>query len=445
MSGASKTCALAALLALSGAARANPIDAFGFGSRAQAMGGAATADSDDASANYYNPAGLVRGHDLRIDIGYRYAQPLLKMNGRDVGVDASRGFALGIAAPGKIGGFRFAFGVALWLPDQRLTRVRSLPYQEPRFVYYDNRMQRLWLSANLAVQIVPGLYIGAGLTFMSRTTGQVNLMGDIAVSDPDSSTLVTNINVDLVAVRYPEAGILWDVSRNLSLAASYRDSFSLVLDQGFRIDGNVGEPGQPPVVAGGYFQAHTVSTDLFQPWQLTLGARARLTRRFQMTYDLTYAGWSAFPVPAAELSLAFDIKQFNSKVHLPPSRTYPAPGFHDIVIPRIGGEYRAYDGRRLAVDMRGGYSYEPTPVPEQIGESSLADSDKHTFSIGIGLTLRRLQPILLLPEPISIDAHFAVTYLPDRDNRKEDPLDPTGDFVAGGTVVQAGLMMRTRW
>ena len=67
--------------------------------------------------------------------------------------------------------------------------------------------------------------------------------------------------------------------------------------------------------------------------------------------------------------------------------------------------------------MRGGYSYEPTPVPEQIGESSLADSDKHTFSIGAGLTLRRLQPIL--PGPMSIDAHFAVTYLPDRQNRKE--------------------------
>ncbi|MGZ3442669.1 MAG: OmpP1/FadL family transporter, partial [Polyangia bacterium] len=58
------------------AARANPMDVFGAGSRATAMGGAATAASEDSSANYYNPAGLVRGHDLRIDIGYRYAQPL---------------------------------------------------------------------------------------------------------------------------------------------------------------------------------------------------------------------------------------------------------------------------------------------------------------------------------------------------------------------------------
>ena len=232
------------VIALCSAARANPIDAFGFGSRAQAMGGAVTADSEDASANYYNPAGLVRGHDLRIDLGYRYAQPILKMNGRDVGVDASRGFALGIVAPGK---------------DRRLPlrlRRRALAARSAAhpgaLASFSGAALRLLRQPHAAAVAVgefggadrAGLYIGAGLTFMSRTTGQVNLMGDIAVSDPDASTLITDINVDLVAVRYPEAGILWDVTRNLSLAACYRDAFSLKLDQGFRIDGNVGKPGR---------------------------------------------------------------------------------------------------------------------------------------------------------------------------------------------------------
>src|SRR5262249_14097587 len=136
-------------------ARANPMDAFGYGSRATAMGGAATAASFDSSANYYNPAGLVRGHDLGIDIGYRDAQPILRMNGRDVGVDASHGFLVGLVAPAAIGPFRFAFGASLWLPDQRLTRVRSLPFAQPRFVLYDNRPQRLYLATNLAIQILP--------------------------------------------------------------------------------------------------------------------------------------------------------------------------------------------------------------------------------------------------------------------------------------------------
>src|SRR5262245_65010819 len=215
-------------------ARANPMDAFGYGSRATAMGGAATAASEDSSANYYNPAGLVHGRDLRIDVGYRYAQPLLRMNGRDVGVDASRGFLLGLVAPGAIGPFRFALGASLWLPDQRLTRVRSLPFAQPRFVLFDNRPQPLYFAANLAIQIVPRLYIGGGLTFMSRTAGQLFLKGDLAISGPDASSLVSRIDVDLLAVRYPQFGLLWEAAPWLSIGVSYRHSFVLDLDQQLR-------------------------------------------------------------------------------------------------------------------------------------------------------------------------------------------------------------------
>jgi long-chain fatty acid transport protein len=424
-------------------ARANPMDAFGYGSRATAMGGAATAASEDSSANYYNPAGLVRGRDLRIDIGYRYAQPALRMNGRDVGVDASRGFLVGLVAPGAIGPFRFAFGASLWLPDQRLTRVRSLPFDQPRFVMFDNRPQRLYLAANLAIQIVPGLYVGGGLTFMSRTAGQLFLKGSIAVSDPDASSLISSIDVDLVAVRYPQFGILWDVTPWLSVGASYRHSFVLNLDQQFRVDGNVGNPGLPPVVENGFLAAHSISEDLFQPWQLTAGGALRLRRNLLLTVDVTYARWSEFPIPAANLTLGLDIGSYNDKVMLPPPRSYPASGFHDIIIPRAGVEWRAWQRPKIALDVRGGYSYEPTPVPEQIGESSLADSDKHTFSLGAGLELSRITSIL--PRPLAIDVHFALTYLPPRINRKVDPLDHTGDFVADGVVAQLGLMLRSRF
>lgn len=439
----SRALVVAAVLFFATAARANPIDAFGWGSRAIAMGGAATAASEDSGANYYNPAGLVHGHDLRIDLGYRYAQPLLRLNGRDEGVDAARGFFIGLVAPGRIGPFRFAFGASLWLPDQRLTRVRSLPYDEPRFVLFDNRPQRLYLAANLAIQIVPGLYVGGGLTFMSRTAGELFLKGSVAVSDPDASSLVTHIDVDLVAIRYPQAGILWDVNRWLSLGASYRHSFVLKLDQQFRIDGNIGNPGLPPVVENGYFAAHSVSTDLFQPWQLTGGGALRLRRNLLITVDVTYAAWSEFPTPAPNLTLGLDIGTYNDKVKLPSPRAYPAPGFHDIVIPRIGAEWRAWQRPKMAIDLRGGYSYEPTPVPEQIGESNLADADKHTFSVGAGLELSRITSIL--PKPLSIDAHLAVTYLPATANHKVDPLDPVGDFVADGVIVQMGLTLRSRF
>jgi long-chain fatty acid transport protein len=432
---------LAALL-LPSVARANPIDAFGFGARGAAMGSAMSSVAEDGSANYYNPAGLVRGKDLRLDLGYRWAEPLLKLNGNDVKVDASHGLNIGIVAPGAIGPFRFAFGVGLWLPDNRLTRVRSLPIDQPRFQYYDNRMQRFLLAANLAVQIVRGLYLGAGFNFMSRTSGVVSLRGRIDVTDADSSSLTTKMEVDLLPVRYPQVGLRWDATKYLSFGVTYRHSFALEAEQAFNIKGAIGNEGQPPVVEKGYLEASTRATDLFQPWQLTVGGSAQFARTL-IAVDLTYARWSEQPDPASEVDIMLDIGMFNSMVKLPPKRPKTSPGFHDIIIPRLGIEHRARDWQKVSVDARFGYVYEPTPIPRQDGESNLADSDKHTFSIGTGVELRGLGPIL--PKPLAIDLYFAATYLPERFTRKSSALDPTGDFRATGVVIHCGLDLRTRF
>ena len=47
--------------------------------------------------------------------------------------------------------------------------------------------------------------------------------------------------------------------------------------------------------------------------------------------------------------------------------------------------------------------------------------------------------------PLTLDVHLAVTYLPDRVNRKLDPLDKVGDFVSNGAVVNVGLALRSRF
>jgi long-chain fatty acid transport protein len=270
----------------------------------------------------------------------------------------------------------------------------------------------------------------------------LQLQGAVALSSPDASALTTNIHVDLVAIRYPQVGILWEVTRNLSLAITYRHSFHLDVAQGFNITGSIGDPEFTPVVPKASLAATTASIDHFQPWQLTAGGAARF-KNVQVMFDLTYARWSEYPVPFSDVDIQLDVGQFQPLIMVPPKRTFPPPMFHDIVIPRLGVEWRAYDGNRLAFDARFGYSYEPSPAPEQIGASNLSDADKHTFSIGGGLELRRLGPVL--PMPLSFDVHLAVTGLPDRVNRKASPIDQTGDYVASGAIVSVGAAMRVRF
>lgn len=426
-----------------GEARANPADAFGFGARAAGMAGAHTAAADDASATYYNPALLAGFDDIRIDVGYQLAAPTLTVDDRDVNVDWSRGLALGLAVPGKVAGKRVAIGAGIFLPDQHITRTRSLPSPRPRFALYDNRPQRLFLSADLGYEIVPGLTIGGGIAYLSSTHGTVELRGLVGFPQPELSSLELQIDVDLETVRYPHAGLAWQATPWLELGVSYRGGFRLEIEQGVRIEGDVGLPGQEPVVDDGFLQLFSVSQDLFQPAQLTFGAAAQVTPSTLVAVDVGWHRWSAFENPAAKIELDLDIGQFNEFVDLPPTLPLPDPHYHDTIVPRIGVEHVVAVDARRTLRGRGGYVYEASPAPEQFGETNFIDNDKHTVSLGAGLELPHLGEVI--PRPLSLDAFVSLTLLDARDHQKLSPIDPIGDYRSDGHVIAAGVQSRWRF
>ncbi len=43
-----------------------------------------------------------------------------------------------------------------------------------------------------------------------------------------------------------------------------------------------------------------------------------------------------------------------------------------------------------ALALRAGYAFEPTPIPEQVGDTNYLGADTHTVSLGGGLDLRAL-------------------------------------------------------
>ena len=429
----------AGLLAPSPAA-ANPADLFGLGPRGQAMGGAQVAAAEDTSATYYNPALLARSEDIRIDVGYMLAVPRLTVDGRDTDVDASRGLAMGLAVPGRLLGARLAVGAGIFLPDQHITRTRTLASERPRFALYDNRPQRLFLAASMAVELPGGVSLGAGIAYMSSTQGTVELDGLVAIPDPEASDLDLAIDVDLRTIRYPQAGLAWQLRPWLTVAASYRGGFALVLDQRFVIEGNVGAPGSPPLVEDGYLNLRSRAQDLFQPAQLTVGASAQVTPRLAVAFDLAWHRWSVFENPAAKIDLELDLGDFNDLVDIPPQNPVPAPHFHDIAVPRLGAEY-TFGDRRRRWRARGGYVYEPSPAPVQRGATNLIDNSKHTLSAGLGVEVPGLGGVVL--RPVAVDLSLALTMLPERAHRKLVAADPIGDYRSAGAVVAASL--GTRW
>jgi long-chain fatty acid transport protein len=429
-----------ALVSSAREARANPPDTYGFGSRETAMGNAASADTHGFAANYYNPANLARSRGLEISVGYFRADHTLEMNGRDNGVDPVKGINGGIVVPGKLFGVPFAFGLAVHLPDDRISRVRALRQEQPRWELYDNRNQRLFLAANLAIEPFPWLQIGGGLSFMSSTTGKLDISGTANVIQPDDSQLRHEVDADLTAIRYPQAGVRVALSDRIALAAVYRGEFQLGLDLSAHLSGDISG------LTTALYDLHTRSVNNFLPQQAVLGASWLLTRDVRASFDATWMNWAAYVPPVAQLDVVLDIP--------PPAGGWPASitppqtpastrieplRMHDRVIPHFGAEWRVLDARKLQGFVRGGYEYSKSPIEAQTGLTNYVDRDRHTFSLGVGVTARSFSREL--PASVSLDVHGALSELIGATTYKTSAADFVGDYTARGHIVNLGLVL----
>jgi long-subunit fatty acid transport protein len=412
---------------------ANPLDAYGIGGRAPGMAGAYTAFGNDVSGTYYNPAGLTGVTGLSLELGYTYYRPSLQFNGVDLGVDSSHGLQGGLVMGGRVLGRRIAAGLSLHMPDGVVSRIRALPQSQPRFVVYDNRPQRMVLSTSLAFEVVKGLSIGAGLSFLANTTGTLDIAGDVAFFDSANTVLMTAVDVSLTAIRYPSFGIQYRLGDRWRFGLTYRETFTLKLDLAIRVHGDIVNdeaPDDEPVVENASFDMTARNANFFSPRQLAFGV-AYVAPRITVSVDLTWVQWSAFPAPSAELVLGLDLGGL--PFNMPPVDNPVAPGFHDILVTRLGVEYTALDGPRLGCLLRAGYGYEPTPAPDQPGETNYIDSDKHLFSLGLSFAVKGLEPILSGPLTFQFATQF-IWFAP-RNYQKLNPADAVGSYRASGFIL----------
>lgn len=433
-------CAVLAVASTSATSRANPPDTYGFASRETAMGNAGAASSRGYAANYYNPAALVRSRSLDFGISYFSASHALAIDGKDTGVDPVHGIDAGLVVPGKLLGIPFAFGLGLHLPDDRVSRVRALRQEQPRWELYDNRNQRLYLAVNAALQPFPWLAVGGGLSFMSSTTGRLDISGSANVLVPESSQLRHEVDADLTAIRYPQAGVRVKLGERVALGLVYRGQFKLGLDLNAHLQGDISG------LTTALYDLHTRSVNNFLPQQVVLGSSWTLTRDLNASLDLTWIDWSAYESPVARLDVVLDIPppQGGWPAGITPPEN-PAPTrivplrMQDRVVPHLGLEWRGLTLRHLEGFVRGGYEFSKSPIQAQTGITNYVDRDRHTFSIGLGVTLRGLTKVL--PAGLSLDGHLAWSELPSAVTVKQSAADFVGDYRAGGRILNAGATL----
>jgi len=443
---------LALLLLTLGAAsqaHANPLDYFGFGARGPGMGNAQVALADDFSANYYNPAGLATRDALQLQLGYMYVDPSLSLNGYDLGVDGVRGFQGGLVVPGDMWGHRLAVSLGIYLPDERITRLRALPEAQPRFALYDNHPQRIVLTTSVAFEVLQDtLYLGLGLTYLSDTKGRLDVTGVVDLLDAGGTTLQAAVDVDFEAVRYPSAGIVWKPIDNLRIGLAYREEFDLTLDIGVIVNGDIvlnGATDAPTtLVEDARLEVASKNSNLFSPRQLTLGiAWSKLKQGLDhpcwtVTAEFGWYQWSRFKTPTAFLTTSIDAGDL--PLSIPPNPVPLSPDFSDIVVPRLGGEIYLFNSENFDLQARAGAYWEPTPAPSQRGATNFVDGDK--FGFGLGLTLGFKELGALLARPFYLDLAATFVTMPERTHTKNNAADPTGSYVSSGSFLGFAASLR---
>ena len=344
-------------------ARADAGAVLGESSRAGALAGAVTARPGDTSAIYFNPAALdgidrptlvIFGH---LGAHHQSFARLGELGSSETTGIGGWGVSLASPLPGPPWLRRVRLGGALHVPGVEVLRVdvpnrRDVPYSP----YYGGRIQRTSMALSLAVALPFRTSIGAGAILYANLAVPTRAGFDPALG-------ATDVDEGVIIEQERAVGVVPSAVLGVRTQPIDELAFGLTWHQG----GAATVTGEFEIRAGPIVLPGTL--DFYQmiaPEEVTFGVAAFPTPELDLSVDLSWSRWSEF-------------RTIHGYV--------PDPAFSDTFSVRAGAEWRAHPF--LAV--RGGYAFEPSPVPEQTGLDNFVDADRHVIGLGVGLDFEQLR------------------------------------------------------
>jgi long-subunit fatty acid transport protein len=215
-------------------ARADLSAVLGVTPRATSMGNAYTAIADDASALYFNPAGLARIGQSYAGLAFIFSHPNLSASSSSPnalglgGADATDDIEYGVHFawnPKNILGQRLGLAFSTLLPHRRVLAFDVDPLGQPNFVLFDNSVQLLEIRLGAAYRIFDWLSVGGSMLLLGGLDGQVRISAPFQASDrvdPNVRTTVT-MSQSLPNREFFTAGIQAYPTKELTLGITYRE------------------------------------------------------------------------------------------------------------------------------------------------------------------------------------------------------------------------------
>jgi len=417
------------------------------------MANAVTAVADDFAASLYNPAGLTDAGKMELSIGYVHSFPSLSTywadQWHDANEDSIAGIILGVVYPPfRFWKLQFVGGMGLFIPDKWLGRSLMLPYEQPQFIMWNARNQRMVMLSPNALKITEWLSIGAGFQMIVDTKGGPTfaLIEDIPTNEGKYSEGTMSTSQKPVFSAF--AGVMvepWE--DRLKLGFCFRDKVKAAVDVPLLVVIDPISMGLPlDILPKSGIDMSTPAPLFFSPRQFAFGISFRPIKRLLLAADVTFQMWSEFINPGPEGysifsgGLLFLLRQN-------PNFILPQGNFHDIWVPAIGAEYLTLDSHYVQLFLRAGYRYRPSPVPEQTGRAAFMDSNTHVISGGVGLTFQNVFK-RVMTEPFSLDLAVQYFHLEDRTYVRDLLVaisDRFGDLRFNGHVVSIQTTLTFRF
>ena len=355
------------LLCFAPIASANVFDTYGQGAATLAIGNATTAAGRSAYAAYTNPATLTNGTQNEVAthlLMTRFQLRDLPSESNDAWAEDRRqgnrdlqGATLGIHL--KLSD-ALHFGLATYLPQGKVGRIRGLSPQQTTYLRYDGQEQKPVAFTALAWRVSEAFSIGGGAYYSLRARGslQVNLAQDQSEG---------RLDLDMEPVIVPYGGILWQHGL-LKVGATYREAQESASEIDSSFTFSTTEATLP-------FEARTSLVPYFDPAQTRLGV-AWEDPAYSLYAAVERAAWSRYRAPIVNLS-GPDVAAISAEG----AGNSRSAGLRDTEAYRLGFAKPLTQSTWGEMDVRFGYEYHTSAHRPGV-RSTLVDPTRQVLALG---------------------------------------------------------------
>jgi len=356
------------------------------GAKAMGMGFAFTAQADDPSAIYFNPAGLTQLKGQNVMLGVTYVR---ENGGEFTGITpvddttaiknetqkSLNFFIPNIYYTRTTNSGNVAYGVGFFTPFGLGQEYNNKDASIFRNQITKIDLQTIVVNPTIAFKINEIISIGAGIDYMY---GKAKLSKNAVFPAGNPAPNLYDLTLDGTGYAWGyNFGLLLKASPNLKFGFNYRSPFTLKVKDGDvairNIDSTVPLAAGPTFAStffGGRSSFDTKATaTLSLPATAALGVSYTLDR-LTLNADADWTFWHSYR------TLPIDIQ--NNNPILPDSNG--AKQWKDVCALRLGAEYRVTD----PLALRAGFVYDPTPVPESTLGPELPDATRLNYMVGAG-------------------------------------------------------------